>query len=606
MRAQHSTSPEQAFAAATQGRGFNGKAVDPKAVKMPALRPEDLDLGKTAVGVPVGLHLPKLLLGRLLIQGNSGAGKSWLLRRLFEQAFGRVQQLVIDVEGEFSTLREHFDIAIVAAAEADRVGGRTFALHLREHRYSAVLDLSDADSEDQLRLVADVAGGLIDAPSQHWHPLLVLVDEAQAVAPHYDTGDVETETRKRAISALASLMGRGRKRGIAGVIATQRLAETSKAVCAKPTNVIVGRTFLDRDLERAGALLGFTVGQSRPIRTLADGEFLCLGPALAGPTRMRFRAGPTVSTHKGDAPAVVPPPVIGAAAAAALLQQIPTAEASPAPAETHARQRGRRGRDWRPEEDKIIRDGYAARLPVAAIGEQLAQIGFSTSTSNISMRAHALGLVSAKAHAAWSDAEDAIIRAGYERELKIIDIVTALAENGFSRGRVAVQMRAIALGITRDRVNYWTEEESKIALAGLNAGKSTREIIVDLKNAGFVRGVTGITKFAQKHGISRNSAIPWGDDDIAKLTELYTANKSVAEIMQELDRSRGAILSMASQLGLKQRKPWTDQEKAILRKAHAAGKKLIDCPALLPGRTYATVARMAGQLRLSFPQKRAP
>jgi hypothetical protein len=28
--------------------------------------------------------------------------------------------------------------------------------------------------------------------------------------------------------------------------------------------------------------------------------------------------------------------------------------------------------------------------------------------------------------------------------------------------------------------------------------------------------------------------------------------------------------------------------------------KLIEAPALLPGRTYATVARMAGQLRLDF------
>ena len=84
---------------------------------------------------------------------------------------------------------------------------------------------------------------------------------------------------------------------------------------------------------------------------------------------------------------------------------------------------------------------------------------------------------------------------------------------------------------------------------------------------------------------------------------MYNANRSIAEIMQALDRSRGSIQSMASQLGLKQRLPWTSDEKDVLRKAQADGLKLVDVPALLPGRTYATVARMAGQLRLDFLRK---
>jgi len=453
-----------------------------------------------------------------------------------------------------------------------------------------------------MAIVADLASGLIDCPVEHRHPLLVHVDEAQTLAPHYDPGDVEPETRKRAIMALADMMGRGRKRGVAGVIATQRLAETSKAVVAKVTNVIVGCTVFDIDQERAGALIGFTAGAARALRSLAAGEFLCLGPALAGPTRVRFRAAAAESRHKGEAPAITAPPAISSAAALDLLKAVPDAdpEAMPSVVANHMSRRGKRGIDWSPDHDKIIRDGYGAGTPLAEIANQLAAANCIVSTSGISTRAHALGLISARAIIGWSDEEDAIIRDEYLKETKIIDIVTRLAENGFSRGRVAVQMRAIALGITRDRVNYWTKEESDIALAGLNDGKSTREIIMMLKAAGFERGVTGITKFAQRNGISRNSAIPWTDADIAMLTEMYNANKSAAEIMQVMDRSRGAILNMASQLGLKQRLKWTDDEKALLRKAHSDGIKLVDVPRLLPGRTYATVARMAGQLRLDF------
>lgn len=61
----------------------------------------------------ITIHLPKLISTRLLIQANSGGGKSWLIRRLLEQTYGKVQQIVIDLEGEFSTLRDKYDYLLV-------------------------------------------------------------------------------------------------------------------------------------------------------------------------------------------------------------------------------------------------------------------------------------------------------------------------------------------------------------------------------------------------------------------------------------------------------------------------------------------------------------
>src|SRR3972149_9037919 len=56
----------------------------------------------------VSFNLPTLLRTRALIQAGSGGGKSWALRRLAEQLFGKVQVFLIDREGEFPTLRERF------------------------------------------------------------------------------------------------------------------------------------------------------------------------------------------------------------------------------------------------------------------------------------------------------------------------------------------------------------------------------------------------------------------------------------------------------------------------------------------------------------------
>jgi DNA helicase HerA-like ATPase len=72
----------------------------------------------------VPINLPVLLESRMLVQANSGAGKSWTLRRILEQTAAGVQQLVIDPEGEFASLRETARLHRVRPARRRR-GGNT-------------------------------------------------------------------------------------------------------------------------------------------------------------------------------------------------------------------------------------------------------------------------------------------------------------------------------------------------------------------------------------------------------------------------------------------------------------------------------------------------
>ena len=69
-------------------------------------------LGKTNTGKSLNLNVQRLIETRLLLQANSGGGKSWALRRILEQTHGDVQQIVIDVEDEFHTLREKYDYVL--------------------------------------------------------------------------------------------------------------------------------------------------------------------------------------------------------------------------------------------------------------------------------------------------------------------------------------------------------------------------------------------------------------------------------------------------------------------------------------------------------------
>ena len=76
-----------------------------------------VDMGADTSGAPVLIDLEELLATRLLVQGNSGSGKSHLLRRLLERSAGQVQQVVIDPEGDFVTLAGPYGHVVIEAAD---------------------------------------------------------------------------------------------------------------------------------------------------------------------------------------------------------------------------------------------------------------------------------------------------------------------------------------------------------------------------------------------------------------------------------------------------------------------------------------------------------
>ena len=131
-----------------------------------------------------------------------------------------------------------------------------------------------------MRGAAAFLNGMFDADREFWYPALVVVDEAQLFAPAV-AGEVSDEARKVSLGAMTNLMCRGRKRGLAGVIATQRLAKLAKNVAAEASNFLMGRTFLDIDMARAADLLGMDRRQAEMFRDLARGKFVALGPALS-------------------------------------------------------------------------------------------------------------------------------------------------------------------------------------------------------------------------------------------------------------------------------------------------------------------------------------
>ena len=212
-------------------------------------------LGTTSAG-PLELSLEKLLAGRLLIQGSSGAGKSQTLRRIVEEAFDYLTTIIVDPEGEFGNLAEHIGATTLRGAELTAEGLTTAALRAREHRLALHLDLTDLEPDERIGKAAAFFSGLIAAPREHWtNTVLVAIDEAHLLAPHLAASARDAETRRLGVATLTDLCSRGRKRGIGTVLATQRLAKLAGSVISELHNVLIGLNIFDRDISRAADLV---------------------------------------------------------------------------------------------------------------------------------------------------------------------------------------------------------------------------------------------------------------------------------------------------------------------------------------------------------------
>lgn len=239
------------------------------------------------------IDLKKLIATRMLINANSGGGKSWAIRRLLEQSHGQVQQIVIDLEGEFSTLREKYDYLLVGKDGEIPANIRTaelLAKRLLELNVSTIIDLSELKQAERITFVKRFLDSLIHAPKELWHPALIVVDEAHHFCPE--------KAKSESASSVIDLMTRGRKRGFCGIIATQRISKLSKDAIAEANNYMIGRASLDIDQKRASETLGFVSKEdTRSLRDLKAGEFYFVGSAFSHIGINKSRVGDVKTTH---------------------------------------------------------------------------------------------------------------------------------------------------------------------------------------------------------------------------------------------------------------------------------------------------------------------
>ena len=266
------------------------------------------------INVGTELYLHALVESRLLIQASSGGGKSYMLRVLAEQVIRHMPVILLDWEGEFASLRERYDLVLAGPggeAPCDVKSAAMLARSLIELEVSAIVDMSELKMHQRQEYAAVFLKALIELPKKLWpsrqgKAVMVMVDEAHKICPQKD--------RSQAASAVIDLQSLGRKRGLCGVLATQRLSKLDKDAAAECNNVLIGRCS-SIDAAKACDMLGMPTSYRHELTRLATGEWRGVGPAFMIDPKQpldhacdAFRGAVAATTHAKSGVTLLTPP----------------------------------------------------------------------------------------------------------------------------------------------------------------------------------------------------------------------------------------------------------------------------------------------------------
>ncbi len=260
------------------------------------------------------IDIGTLLESRLLICANSGGGKSYAVRKILEKSHKKILPVVLDIEGEFQSLKEKFNFLLIGGPNGDvpldiKTAG-SLPKKILERNIPTIIDISELKKEARIKFVKEFLDGLMELDKKYWKPLLIFLDEAHQFAGQHGKED--------SVWAVIDLMTRGRKRGYCGILCTQRIAKLHKDAAAEANNIMVGRTLLDIDAKRAADMLGFSKRrQRRALHSLEPGEFMCSGPAFSFKGVEKQKVAKVATTHIQKKPLVSELDIPDAAAIAA-------------------------------------------------------------------------------------------------------------------------------------------------------------------------------------------------------------------------------------------------------------------------------------------------
>jgi predicted protein tyrosine phosphatase len=257
----------------------------------------------------LGIDAQSLVTGRSCVIGCAGSGKSYLIGVIAEELCKqRIGFCIVDTEGEYSGLKERYDLLWVGSAKEcdlniEEVSLEKLVWVVVERSFPTILDISEVIQPE--RYLKAFCKALYKAESRLKIPFLLIIEEADKFAPQ----------KGKVIKEIEEISRRGRKRGIGMMISTQRPALVNKNVLSQCSFQFIGKLVVDADLEAVNLFFP-RKAETRKLTQLKKGEFYLIGIFKR---RKKARVRQRETPHRGATPELVEKP---SAKLAEVLQEI--------------------------------------------------------------------------------------------------------------------------------------------------------------------------------------------------------------------------------------------------------------------------------------------
>ena len=243
---------------------------------------------------PFEVSADSLSTGRTCVIGSSGSGKSYTVGVICEELCkAKVPFVVIDVEGEYSGIKENFEAVWVGDEDAcDLKWGNKVDLKqlaaIAPDTPPIIFDISEASRPKEK--VNEFLVYLYREISKRRTPYLIILEEADRFSP---------QSGGERLPIIDEIARRGRKRGLGLMLCTQRPSLVDKNILSQCSNQVIGNLVIKNDLN---SVAQFFSGSDPPtvLTTLKPGEFYALGGLTSEPVKVRMRARET--RHGGITP----------------------------------------------------------------------------------------------------------------------------------------------------------------------------------------------------------------------------------------------------------------------------------------------------------------
>lgn len=239
------------------------------------------------------------------ILGIRGSGKSNTAGVIFEELLRhRYPMSIVDIEGEYFGLKEKYEVLVVGTGdgveiEIDADCAGEIAQVSMEKNVPVVLDLSGFLSDERTELLKAYLSSLWNLAGTLRRPYIIGIEEAHEFIPQ----GVKTELKEM----IARIALRGRKRGLGGIIVSQRSAKVDKDVLSQAGMLFLHRVVHEVDMRVYAELLPWRKNEVKEIvNSLDTGDCVYVNGDRILPIYVReretFHAGFTPSLESVKSP----------------------------------------------------------------------------------------------------------------------------------------------------------------------------------------------------------------------------------------------------------------------------------------------------------------